>query len=90
MSAYFCEECKRVCHAHCQGYIDVGNDRGVCENCGAKMQEEAHSELMEHWDLTAPASEYTDENRRAMAHGLYTMPLADLLVRLRDLRGETS
>jgi len=88
MSAYYCEECDRRRNVRYHGYIDVGRHRGVCEDCGANMQEEAHDELMEHWEITAPASEVREENRRAMAHELYTMPLADLLVRLGDLKGE--
>ena len=90
MSTYYCGECDRLRNVRYQGYVDVGHNRGVCEDCGANMQEEAVDELHEHWALTAPTPEYTDENRRALVHDLYTMPLADLLARLRDLRGETS
>ena len=88
MSAYYCDGCDRLRRVRYQGYVDVGNDRGVCEDCGCNMQEKAVDELMEHWNITAPASEVNNANQGALTHVLYTMPLADLLVRLRDMKGE--
>ena len=88
MSAYFCNECDRLRNVRSDGYVDVGNYQGVCEDCAAEVADKAIEELLEHWRITAPASEVTEEAAGRLEGALINMELIDLLDRLKDLKGE--
>ena len=88
MSAYYCNECERVRNVRSDGYEDVGNNQGVCASCAYEMADRAVAELMEHWRITAPASEVTEGAEGLEEGALCNMELVDLLDRLKDLKGE--
>jgi len=88
MSAYFCNECDRVSSVRYDGYVDIGHDQGVCEACAYEMADCAIEELLEHWRITAPASEVTEGAEMRLERDLVNMDLLDLIKRLKDLKGE--